>query len=62
MLVSSTKEGLLIRLKIEENKIIDEEIIIDQNIGRIRDFEIDIKGDIYLVTDSFDSHLWRLYK
>ena len=62
MLVSSTKEGLLIRLKIEENKIIDEEIIIDQDIGRIRDFEIDIKGDIYLVTDSFDSHLWRLYK
>ena len=62
MLVSSTKEGLLIRLKIEENKIIDEEIIIDQSIGRIRDFEIDIKGDIYLVTDSSDSHLWRLHR
>ena len=53
MLVSSTKEGLLVRLKIEENKIIDEEIIIDQNIGRIRDFEIDIKGDIYLVDGFF---------
>jgi quinoprotein glucose dehydrogenase len=62
MLVSSTKEGLLIKLKIEENKIIDEEIIIDQSIGRIRDFEIDIKGDIYLVTDSSDSHLWRLHR
>ncbi len=62
MLISSTKEGLLIRLMIEGNKIIDEEIIIDQGIGRIRDFEIDIKGDIYLVTDDFNSHLWRLYR
>ena len=62
ILVSSTKEGLLIRLMVEENKIVDEEIILDQSIGRIRDFEIDIKGDIYLVTDASNSHLWRLYR
>ena len=62
MLVSSTKKGLLIKLKIEKNIIIDEEIIINKSIGRIRDFEIDTKGDIYLITDDFNSSLWRLFR
>ena len=62
MLVGATKKGLLIKLKIEENRVIDEEIIINQTIGRIRDFEIDTKGDIYIITDDFDSSLWRLYR
>ena len=62
MLVGATKKRLLIKLKIEENRIIDEEIIINQTIGRIRDFEIDTKGDIYIITDDFDSSLWRLYR
>ena len=52
----------LIRLDYENNKIINEEIIFKDKIGRIRDFEIDGQGNIYLVSDSPKSKLWKLSK
>ena len=36
------------------------EILINNKIGRIRDFEIDQKGDIYIIVDEKDSALWKL--
>ena len=60
MIVCSTKTGLLIRLKFKNNKIVDKEIILDQKIGRIRDFEIDSKGDIYIIVDEKKGALWKL--
>jgi len=53
---------MLIRLDYENNKIIGEEIIFSDKIGRIRDFEIDDRGNIYLVSDSPRSKLWKLSK
>ena len=47
LIVSATKYGLLLRLVFENNKINDQEIILNQQIGRIRDFEVSLDGDIY---------------
>lgn len=59
---SATKAGLLFRLDYEKNLIVDEEIILDQDIGRIRDFEVDSKGNIFIVVDDEGSSLWKLSK
>ena len=60
LIVSATKAGLLLRLVFENNKINEQEIIINQDIGRIRDFEVGANGDIFLIVDDNDSSLWHL--
>jgi len=62
LIVASLNGQSLIRLDYENNKIIGEEIIFRDKIGRIRDFEIDAQGNIYLVSDSPKSKLWKLSK
>ncbi len=64
LLISATREKMLARLEIKNNKIINEEIIIKNNnkIGRIRDFEIDVNGNIYIISDQANSSLWMLSK
>jgi glucose/arabinose dehydrogenase len=62
LIVSSLNGKSLIRLDYENNTIVREEIIFRNKIGRIRDFEIDTKGNIYLVSDSPKSFLWKLSK
>ena len=62
LIVSSLNGKSLIRLHYENNAIVGEEIIFRNKIGRIRDFEIDTKGNIYLVSDSPKSFLWKLSK
>ncbi|MDC3091060.1 PQQ-dependent sugar dehydrogenase [Rickettsiales bacterium] len=59
---SATKAGLLFRLDFENNIIINEEIILNQELGRIRDFEIDRQGNIFIIIDDEDSSLWKLSK
>ena len=60
LIVSSLNGQSLIRLDYENNTIVGEEIIFKNKIGRIRDFEIDKKGNIYLISDSPNSSLWKL--
>ena len=60
LIVSATKAGLLFRLNFDKKKILSKEIIIQKEIGRIRDFEIDSKGDIYIIIDEENSYLWKL--
>ena len=62
LIVSSLNGKSLIRLDYENNKIVGEEIIFRDKIGRIRDFEIDKQGNIFLVSDSPKSKLWKLSK
>ena len=62
LIVSSLNGQSLIRLDYENNVIVGEEIIFKNKIGRIRDFEIDKKGNIYLISDSPKSFLWKLSK
>ena len=47
---------------VEKNKIVAKEIIFNDKIGRIRDFKIDYTGNIYLISDSPKSYLWKLSK
>lgn len=62
LIISATKAKLLARLVLNDNKIIHKESIISENqkIGRIRDFEIDKKGNIFLITDEENSSLWMI--
>ncbi len=64
LLVTATREKMLARLEIEKGKVINKEIILKNNngIGRIRDFEIDSNGNIYLISDHVNSSLWVLSK
>ena len=46
----------------KNKKILKKEVLIKDKIGRIRDFEIDNKGDIYIIVDEKDASLWKLSK
>ena len=60
-LVTSLKDQSLRRLKFKTNKLINEKIIFQGKIGRIRDIKIQQHtGDLYMLSDSGD--LWRMYK
>ena len=62
LLLTATGSKMLIRIDFENEKIIGEEFILKDEIGRIRDLEIDINGDIYLISDEFNSQLWKITK
>ena len=62
LLVASLNGESLIRLDVENNEIVAKEIIFNDKIGRIRDFKIDYNGNIYLISDSPKSYLWKLSK
>ena len=61
-LITSLKDQSLRKLNFKDLSNIEEEIIFKDKIGRIRDFEIDSKGNIYLVSDMPNSKLWKLSK
>ena len=60
LIVCSLNGESLIRLDLEDGKIIGEEVILRGDIGRIRDFDIDQNGDIYLISDLRKSPVWKL--
>lgn len=62
LIISATKTKLLARLVFRGTEIIDEEIIVedDKRIGRIRDFEIDQKGNIFVISDESAGYLWKI--
>jgi len=60
LLVSALSGKCLIRLDFEGNAIVGEEIIFKNKIGRIRDFEVDNRGNIFLISDDSSSSLWKL--
>ena len=57
---TATKAEMIYRLDFEQNKIVHKEIILKDRIGRIRDIEIDSKGDIYVIVDDEKSALWKI--
>ena len=60
LIVCSLSGKSLIRLDYENNKILDEEIIFKNKIGRIRDFKVDKEGNIFLINDRKNAELWKL--
>jgi len=60
-LITSLKDKSLRKIKFEDAKLVNEEVIFKGEIGRIRDIKIKKEtGEIYLLTD--DGSLWRMYK
>ena len=60
-LIASLKDQSLRKIKFKDNNFLKEDIIFKENIGRIRDIEIQKKtGEIFLLTDQ--GSIWKLYK
>ena len=60
-LITSLKDQSLRKIKFKDSKFIDEKIIFQKKIGRIRDIEIQERtGKIFLLTDS--GSIWSLHK
>ena len=60
-LITSLRDQSLRKIKFKKNELLDEKIIFKDNIGRIRDIEIqENTGKIFLLTD--EGSIWRLQK
>lgn len=60
LFVGSLKFNLLVRLEMDGDKVISEERLLEDEIGRIRDVRVDANGFVYLLTDEDKSKLVRL--
>ncbi len=60
LLVGSLKFQYLSVLHRKNNQFIEEELIFKNEIGRVRDIEINNKGEILLIADEPDSNLYIL--
>ncbi|CZF81376.1 Soluble aldose sugar dehydrogenase YliI precursor [Grimontia celer] len=60
ILLGSLKFGLLVRLDMENGKVLSEERLLDGNYGRIRDVVESPSGDIFLLTDSSNGEILKL--
>ena len=60
-LITSLKDQSLRKIKFKDGKFIEEKILFQNKIGRIRDIEIqESTGKIFLLTDI--GSIWRLHK
>jgi quinoprotein glucose dehydrogenase len=62
VLITSLKFRTLYRLEFENNDVKKEHIVFEDDIGRIRDIEINSKGEIFLINSSGSASLWQLSK
>jgi len=60
LLVGSLKYQYLSVLHRKNNRFIEEEVIFKNEIGRVRDIEINSEGEIFLIADELDSNLFIL--
>lgn len=60
LLVGSLKFRLLVRLELDGNKVVREERLLKNRLGRIRDIEVGPDGFIYILTDENNGKLFRL--
>lgn len=60
LLLGSLKFGLLVRLDIENGKVVGEERLLEGQFGRIRDVVEGPDGYIYLLTDASDGAVLKL--
>ncbi len=60
LFIGSLKFKLLVRLQLEGDKVISEQRLLKNKLGRIRDVQIGPDGYIYLLTDATDGKLVRI--
>ena len=62
VLVTSLKYRTLYRLDFEDGKVKSQHVIFKDRIGRIRDIEVNSKGEIFLINANSYASLWKLEK
>ena len=62
VLVTSLKYRTLYRLDFENGKVINQHVVFEDKIGRIRDIEVNSKGEIFLINADGYASLWMLQK
>jgi glucose/arabinose dehydrogenase len=60
LLVSALKFALISRITLDGNRYVDEERLLEGDIGRIRDIQQAPDGYLYVLTDEGDGALYRL--
>jgi glucose/arabinose dehydrogenase len=60
LLLGALRGQSLVRLVLEGDKVVAEERLLTQQVGRIRDVRVGPDGLVYLLTDSPDGALLRL--
>jgi glucose/arabinose dehydrogenase len=60
LFIGSLKFRLLVRLELDGTKVVAEERLLKDKLGRIRDVEVGPDGYIYLLTDAENGKLVRL--
>ena len=60
LFIGALRGEALIRLELKSNKIVKEERLLHNTVGRVRDVRVGPDGFIYLATDDRDGLLLRL--
>lgn len=60
LLAGGLSSQRLVRLKLEDNDVTQREVVLDGELGRIRDVRQGPDGAIYVLTDAADGALYRL--
>jgi aldose sugar dehydrogenase len=60
LFVGALRSRLLARLELDGERVVAEEPLLEDTIGRIRDVEVGPDGYLYLLTDESDGGLYRL--
>lgn len=60
LLVGALRAQMLVRLELQDDKVVREERLLEGQIGRIRDVRVGPDGLIYLLTDEAQGALLRL--
>ncbi len=61
LLVGSLKFRRIYQVKLKNNLPIDEKVILDNKLGRIRDLEVLDDGSIIVINDEFKGGVYRIY-
>ena len=62
IILGSLKYKRLHILSLRDNKIVNEQIFLENKIGRIRDIEEISDGSLIIINDEYDGGVYRLYK
>ena len=60
LFVGALKEQRLVRLVIEDDRVVGEEHLLTERGQRIRDVRQGADGALYVVTDQANGELWRI--
>jgi glucose/arabinose dehydrogenase len=60
LFVGALRAELLARLELDGERVVEEERLLEGELGRIRDVEVGPDGYLYLLTDESDGGLYRL--